>query len=730
MRNGIHRLLLALFFVAVPLFASSPEYQVGATAPAAAPYYRHSPAIATDGTDFFAVWYDGRTPGRGAIIGTRLTRAGEVLDPLGIRISTTPGYIRWPAAVWDGSAYVVVWTEPGDELYAARVGRDGRIVTAPRLLATHAQTTGSHYAESNGDVTVIAYRKVNSSRPASHLVVLDGSGNTIRQEQLATTVPDLYGGFSVAATPSSFAIAWATSEAAVWASALGGDGRVIQPARPIGTGNNVAIASDGSEFVLATAQWSQAEYQSVLSSRKLDDSLDSASEPVAIAGDQLIESISLFWRGDRYEAIAGHKPEGPTPYGLLSIELDRDGRKLSSRRRGDIDVVWAAPTPTAVTNGSDVAVAYTDDTGDFTSIFGRVYRGSAPEPDVQQLLSWSGNAHEDPRIVAGPSGHLAAWTENGGAYATRIDANGHSLDGRGLLLAATNATDARVSFDGTNYVAAWIDGFGTIRVRYIAPATGATVAEAQVPVRASSGLALATSADATYVAFHDGFVHVLRIPHATHEADIDLQVSPATMDASDFAMAWNGTELLVAWNEIVYGAGSPPYEMAVRIHAARVSRHLGLLDPAPLLVADQTNQGTYGVPAVASDGNDWLVVASRGNEVVARRVLRSGNLEGTGPAKLADGLAGDVTWDGAQYAIAFRADQSLLLGAVPAAGALQLTRRAFVANEVLGTTSVARTPGGVSVIYLKLSFLPEHTGVQRSYFRVMDFGPRGRAVRR
>ena len=46
--------------------------------------------------------------------------------------------------------------------------------------------------------------------------------------------------------------------------------------------------------------------------------------------------------------------------------------------------------------------------------------------------------------------------------------------------------------------------------------------------------------------------------------------------------------------------------------------------------------------------------------------------------------------------------------------------------DLLGVT------GEIAVVYTKLSFAPEHRGVERSYMRVMDLGgsTRGRVVRR
>jgi hypothetical protein len=146
-----------------------------------------------------------------------------------------------------------------------------------------------------------------------------------------------------------------------------------------------------------------------------------------------------------------------------------------------------------------------------------------------------------------------------------------------------------------------------------------------------------------------------------------------------------------------------------------------------------------GPPSIASNGEDWLVVVDRDERhIVARRVLRSGNVEGTSAPVIGDGVAPAVTWDGTRYAIAYKAGTSMFqpeyplrLGAVPATGALLPMDYTVIATRVVSPPSIARTANGeVAIVYTKVSFRPEHTGVERSYFRVMDFIPRGRTVRR
>ncbi|HYK04712.1 MAG TPA: hypothetical protein VE974_23370 [Thermoanaerobaculia bacterium] len=741
--------LLALIVLAAPLFADSPEIQVGSTVRSPAPRGRDYLAAATDGREFFLVWYDARTPGRSTIMGTRVKRSGEVLDPLGIRITSVPAWMSAPTVVWDGAAYVVVWTEGtyyGDhqaksEVWISRVDREGRVLAAPRRITesrTYAATTSGVYAASNGSVTVIAHRDGFHSNAVA-IAVLDREGNLIRREALATASLDFHPTISVAATPTRFVVTWGTGESQLFAIALSSDGRAIGIPAEIGAGEAPVIATDGTSFTIVWQRWMPEADKVMLMSRRVEGELAQLGDVQTLASGKRIYSASLLWHGDRYEIIAGYQAGPQGEFGLLSIEL-RDGQKRDWLRRGEPVFPFDYPHPIAVTNGSDVLVAYGTGEGYSAEIVARMYRGSSLDPAMQQLLTWSGNAHSRPEITASASGYFAAWIENLTVYATRIDANGNSLDGRGLQI-AEEAYGVRVAFDGTNYVVATNESLN-ITVRYISPATGATVARVHIPAQLRLSFSLAVSPEAAYVAWDafDNRVRVTRVSPASETADLPLLVSPAEMPSEQPAIAWNGSMLLVAWNETELAPDGLPSLDTLHIRGARVSSGLSLLDPAPMIVATpRVARSLPPGPSIASNGEDWLVVSELDEQqIVARRVLRSGIVEGTSASRIGDGVAPAVTWDGTRYAVAYKAgpdglvpEHPVLLGAVSATGALLPMRRTPVAAEVVSPPSIAGTASGdVAIIYTKVSFLPEHLGLERSYFRVMDFDQRRRAVRR
>jgi hypothetical protein len=69
-------------------------------------------SLASNGSDYFAVWSDSRNQAQEFstdIYGARITATGAVIDSAGIPINSSPGYDSYPRAASDGTNYVAVW---------------------------------------------------------------------------------------------------------------------------------------------------------------------------------------------------------------------------------------------------------------------------------------------------------------------------------------------------------------------------------------------------------------------------------------------------------------------------------------------------------------------------------------------------------------------------------------------------------------------------------------------
>lgn len=111
----------------------------------AIPGTHYNPKIAFDGSNYLVVWSESNTVATGEdIAGARVSPAGTVLDPGGFSIAKTPLHDRNPDLAFDGSNYLVVWEsiEPLGGNFTNHRIRGTRISKAGTLLDGSASTGG------------------------------------------------------------------------------------------------------------------------------------------------------------------------------------------------------------------------------------------------------------------------------------------------------------------------------------------------------------------------------------------------------------------------------------------------------------------------------------------------------------------------------------------------------------------------------------------------------------
>ncbi|UCF81748.1 MAG: hypothetical protein JSV08_04875, partial [Acidobacteriota bacterium] len=109
-----------------PEFLVEPSPVIG---PASGEQY--DPSVASNGTNYFVAWHDLRG-GSADIYGTRVAPDGTVLDLLGIVVSTAVGAQQYPSVASNGTDYFMAWYDGRSgadwDIYGTRVASDGTVL--------------------------------------------------------------------------------------------------------------------------------------------------------------------------------------------------------------------------------------------------------------------------------------------------------------------------------------------------------------------------------------------------------------------------------------------------------------------------------------------------------------------------------------------------------------------------------------------------------------------------
>ncbi|MCK4328599.1 hypothetical protein KAX02_02030 [candidate division WOR-3 bacterium] len=154
-----------------------------------APRSQYRPSVAFDGTNYFVVWREYYYGVSDVIYGARVDRSCDVLDPLGIAISSGGEDKWWPCIAYGNTSYLVVWTydRGGDaKICGARVSQSGVVldtlsidVSPPQHLAWHPSVAfdGTNYFVVWSNATFgNYYTDIFGARVSQDGTLLDTSG--------------------------------------------------------------------------------------------------------------------------------------------------------------------------------------------------------------------------------------------------------------------------------------------------------------------------------------------------------------------------------------------------------------------------------------------------------------------------------------------------------------------------------------------------------------------------
>ncbi|UCF80198.1 MAG: hypothetical protein JSV08_06675 [Acidobacteriota bacterium] len=166
-------------------------------------------SVASNGTDYFVAWWWRDS----AVIGTRVTAAGTVLDPTGIAVSIAASGQLYPSIASNGTGYFVAWNDTRNatyyDIYGARVASDGTVLD-PTAIAVSTEVDSQFFSSvaSNGtDYFVVwidgSYEgDIQGARVTSAGTVLDPTGIVISNAQYDQSNP------SVTSNGTDYFVTW------------------------------------------------------------------------------------------------------------------------------------------------------------------------------------------------------------------------------------------------------------------------------------------------------------------------------------------------------------------------------------------------------------------------------------------------------------------------------------------------------------------------------------------
>jgi hypothetical protein len=497
----------------------------------ASAYDQEHPAVAFDGTNYLVVWEDGRNGSRD-IYGARVAVDGSVLDAVSIQVNTWSYDQQYPAVAFDGANYLVVWEDNRNgsrDVYGARVGVDGAVFDAGGIA-----------------ISTAAFDQVDLS------LAFDGTNYLVAWEDNRNSSRDIYG-TRVAVDGSvldALGIAISTLAHDEWSASVAFDGTnymVVRQDDSFGFADiyGARLAVDGSALDTEAISISTAAYNQ--------------------------RRPGVAYDGTNYMVVWHDGRPGGDPYywDIYGARVTADGALIDTSGIAICAVPLSQKYPVVAFNGTDYVVVWQDDrSGTSSDIYGArvAVDGSLLDPDGV-AISTASYDQRFPAISFDGTNCLVVWEDerNGGSwdiYGTRVAVDGSVVDPSGFAVCTVIADQyyPAVAFDGNDYLVVWHD----FRASADADIYGARVA-VDGSLLDPSGISISTATDGQYVP----------------------------------AVAFNKTSYLVVWHDERSGG-------AYDIYGARVRVDGTLLDPGGIEIS--TAVGNQYSAAVAFNGTDCLVV--------------------------------------------------------------------------------------------------------------------------
>jgi hypothetical protein len=412
---------------------------------------QYYPALGFDGANFLAVWQDYRNNrDTSDIYGARVTPQGFVLDPNGIVISQARYNQYVPALGFDGANSLVVWQDrcsgTAYDIYGARVTPQGTVLDPAGFLISQAARgqwspalgfDGTNFLVVWTDERGVSY-DIYGARVTPQGTVLDPAGFVISQATYDQWSPAL------SFDGASFLVAWqdyrnSPDTADIYGARVSQAGAVLDPAGiPISTAvtsqQQPAVSFDGTNFLVAWEDYRNGPYADIYGARV--SPTGAVLDPAGIA-------ISTATYGQGSPAVSSDGTNSlvvwtdsrcGSSWDMYGARLNRAGTVLEP---AGILVSAAAGwqgSPAASFDGTNFLVVWQDDrSGTYSDIYGaRVSRAGVVLDTAGIPISTAASWQYCPAVSFDGTNWLVVWQDQRSGsydiYAARVTPAGVVFD--------------------------------------------------------------------------------------------------------------------------------------------------------------------------------------------------------------------------------------------------------------------------------------------------------------
>ncbi len=567
----------------------SPEFGMDQPVIVPRPGEHQIPSVAWNGTNWLVVWTEWPVFGSPVdVMGARVSKEGAVLDPFGIFISRGESPPAAPAVASNGKDYFVVW-EHFDfvtelDIYGARVTADGQASDPEGIVINRLpRDQSAPSVAGGGEGYLVAWRDLRSGSDWDVYGTRVSNGGVVLNGDgfPISTAPGHHAQPFVARGPSGFLVVWPDSRG------FGATGWDIYGAR-LDTNGAVLDINDIAICTASNDQW----FPQV-----------AANSNGYLVVWQDSRSTGNVEENDIYATLVSPAGVVSHPQGIaVSTAAGNQSR------------------PSVAAGANDFLVVWNDNRPGQPGIYASRVAADSSVLDVEGVLVDGVPRTFFPAVAASEDGFLAVWMRTShpaggfgsGILGARLNSRGEAIDPEAILITPkdNDQNSPAVAFNGTNWLVVWEDWRDTTNWSDIygvrISCDGRVLDTAAIPISTRPGFELrpaAASAAGDYLVvwadsrnsappYYDIYGTRVRGDGAVLDSG-GMAIRTAPRNQPSPSVTSDGTNYLVVWD-------------STNIYGAWVNRDGVVLPPNGFPISARTD--AQSVPCAAFNGRDFLVV--------------------------------------------------------------------------------------------------------------------------